>query len=377
MSADARPLVAILGGGQLGRMLVLAGRRIGVDCRLLVPEAEAAMGMAQVVNAAWDDDDALRRLADGATVATWEVEHVPLGTVERLERLVPMHPAAAVLATVQDRARQKHLYDTLGLATAPWTAPTDLDSCREAAARLGLPLVAKARRGGYDGRGQRILRSQADVSEAWSQRGPDGIILERLMSFTDECSIVSVRGKDGCIRHWPVVENRHRDGILATTLAPHPAWSPGLQARAEAIACTLLRHLDYVGVLAVEMFRNGETLVINEVAPRVHNSGHWTIDGAACSQFENHLRAILGRPLGETAARGHAAMLNCLGTMPDALLTDERGVHRHDYRKLPRPGRKVGHLTVVGASAAERDARLAVLRQRLAAMPGQDPPAKA
>jgi 5-(carboxyamino)imidazole ribonucleotide synthase len=369
MSAQTRPLVAVLGGGQLGRMLVQAGQRIGVDCRLYVPDQETATaGAVPVIHAAWDDEDAVRSLAEGAAVATWEVEHVPLATVELLSRLVPMRPAASVLATVQDRALQKRLYDILGLATAPWTAPTDLESCREAAARYGLPLVAKARLGGYDGRGQRVLRCEADVTEAWNHRGLHGIILERFVTFTDECSIVSVRGQDGEIRHWPVVENRHRDGILTTTLAPHPAWSPGLQARAEAIASALLRKLNYVGVLAVEMFRNGEALVINEVAPRVHNSGHWTIDGAGCSQFENHLRAILGRPLGETSARGHAAMINCLGTMPDAKQTADMGVHRHDYRKLPRAGRKVGHLTVVGATAAERDARLAVLQQRLAAI---------
>jgi 5-(carboxyamino)imidazole ribonucleotide synthase len=369
MSAEARPLVAVLGGGQLGRMLVQAGQRIGVDCRLYVPNPETVeSGAVPVINAAWDDEDALRSLAEGATVATWEVEHVPLGTVMILSQLLPMHPAVSVLANVQDRMLQKGLFDSLGLPTAPWMAPADLESCREAAARFGLPLVAKARLGGYDGRGQRILRCDADVVEAWSQRGPHGFILERFVSFTDECSIVSVRGRNGEIRHWPVVENRHRDGILTTTLAPHPTWSPGLQARAEAIASALLRHLDYVGVLAVEMFRNGETLLINEVAPRVHNSGHWTIDGAGCSQFENHLRAILGRPLGETSARGHAAMINCLGTMPDVKQTADMGVHRHDYRKQPRAGRKVGHLTVVGATAAERDARLAVLQQRLAAI---------
>jgi 5-(carboxyamino)imidazole ribonucleotide synthase len=369
MSAEAHPVVAVLGGGQLGRMLVQAGQRIGVDCRLYVPGPETVTsGAVPVISAAWGDEDALRSLAAGATVATWEVEHVPLGTVALLSRLVPMHPAASVLTTVQDRALQKSLFDSLGLPTAPWMAPADLESCREAAARFGLPLVAKVRLGGYDGRGQRILRCDADVVDTWNQRGPHGFFLERFVSFTDECSIVSVRGQDGEIRHWPVVENRHRDGILTTTLAPHPAWSPGLQARAEAIASTLLRKLNYVGVMAVEMFRNGEVLVINEVAPRVHNSGHWTIEGARCSQFENHLRAILGRPLGETAAQGYAAMVNCLGTMPDAHHTENLGVHRHDYRHQPRTGRKVGHLTVVGVTAAERDARLAVLQQRLAAI---------
>ncbi len=369
MSRSARPMVAVLGGGQLGRMLVQAGRRIGVDCRLLAPDAEvASWDDAPVINAAWDDHAALRELAAGATVATWEVEHVPLATVEHLSQLVPLRPGRSVLATVQDRAKQKGLFDALGLPTAPWTAPEDLEACHEAARRLGLPLVAKVRLGGYDGRGQRILHDENDVTTAWHHRGPSGIILERLVSFTDECSIVSVRGQDGEIRHWPVVENRHRDGILVTTLAPHPAWSPQLQASAEAIASALLRQLDYVGVLAVEMFRTGETLEINEIAPRVHNSGHWTIHGSGCSQFENHLRAILGYQLAETSIRGYAAMVNCLGTMPDPRQTDEFGAYRQDYRKKPRPGRKVGHLTVVGTTAAERDSRLAALLRRLAAI---------
>jgi 5-(carboxyamino)imidazole ribonucleotide synthase len=326
-----------------------------------------------VVCAPWEDGEALRRLADGAAAATWEVEHVPLATVERLAQMVPMRPAASVLAAVQDRASQKRLFDALGLGSASWAAPSGLKDCREAAARHGLPMVAKARRGGYDGRGQYVLRRDADVEEAWRRLGPGGMILERFVSFTDECSILSVRAHDGEIRHWPVVENRHHDGILVATLAPHPAWSPGLQARAEAIATALLRGLNYVGVLAVELFRSGELLLINEVAPRVHNSGHWTIDGAACSQFENHLRAILGLPLGNTAALGCSGMINCLGRMPEARLTDAPGVFRYDYRKRPRPGRKVGHLTVVGATAAERDAHLTSLQNRLAgAMPQKE-----
>lgn len=366
MSGESRPLVAVLGGGQLGRMLALAGRRIGVDCRLFAPDPEAAASAAPVIIAAWDDHAGLRRLAEGAAVATWEVEHIPLATIEHLAELLPLHPCASVLAAVQDRARQKGLFDALGLATAPWRAPGDLAACRTAVAQLGLPLVAKARLGGYDGRGLSILCCDADVEEAWNRHGAHGFILERLIGFTDECSIVSVRGRDGEIRHWPVVENRHRGGILEMTLAPHPRWSQAMQAQAEAIAGAILRHLDYVGVMAVEFFRTGDGLVINEMAPRVHNSGHWTIDGAVCSQFENHVRAILGWPLGSTEALCHAAMINCIGSMPTEQSTAGVWVHRHDYGKDPRPGRKVGHLTLVAATPDERDARLATLQRRLA-----------
>ncbi len=366
MSQDSRALVAVLGGGQLGRMLAEAGRHLGVDCRVLVPDSDVpAQAVAPVITASWHDDEALRSLAAGAAVATWEVEHVPVQTVERLARLVPVRPAPSVLAAVQDRMQQKRLLDSLSIATAPWAAPADLDACREVLARLGLPLVAKSRRGGYDGRGQRILRREGDLAAVWQEFGPDGLIFERFVSFTDECSILSVRGQDGEIRHWPVVENRHRDGILITTLAPHPAWSPVLQARAEAIATALLRRLGYIGVLAVELFRCNDLLLVNEIAPRVHNSGHWTIEGSDCSQFENHLRAVLGWPLGDTTARGFSAMVNCLGTMPDPLVGDAPGTHRHDYGKRPRPGRKVGHLTVVSSTAIERDARLTALLKRL------------
>jgi 5-(carboxyamino)imidazole ribonucleotide synthase len=364
--AGRHPVVAVLGGGQLGRMMALAARRLGVGCRLFAPDADApAQQVAPLVTAPWDDLGALERFARGATVATWEVEHVPLATAEHLAGLVPVRPAPAALAVLQDRARQKSLLDDLGLPTAPWSAPADPASCRAAAARLGLPLVAKSRRGGYDGRGQLVLRQERDADEAWRRFGAGGLILERFVAFGDECSLLSVRGAEGAIRHWPVVENRHRDGVLAVTLAPHPAWSPALQTRAEALATALLERLDYIGVLAVEMFRCGDRLLVNEVAPRVHNSGHWTIEGAGCCQFENHLRALLGRPLGDTTAQGFAAMVNCLGAMPPASATTGPGVYRHDYGKRPRPGRKVGHLTVVAASAAQRDARLEALRRRL------------
>jgi 5-(carboxyamino)imidazole ribonucleotide synthase len=361
------PVVAILGGGQLGRMLAQAGQRLGVACRLLDPDPAAPAGaVAPTITAAWDDARALSRLVAGATVATWEVEHVPLATVRRLAGQVPVFPPPACLEAVQDRACQKQLLDQLGIATAPWAAPQSLEDLPAAVDRLGLPSVIKTRRGGYDGRGQAVLRRTGEAAEAWRRFGGHDLIVEGFIPFDDECSLVSVRAQDGSIRHWPLVENRHSDGVLATTLAPHPHWSAGLQEQAEQAMSRIMARLDYVGVMAVEFFRCDGRLLVNELAPRVHNSGHWTMDGADCSQFENHLRALLGWPLGGTGSRGHAAMVNCLGSVPDARCIRLPGVHRHDYGKIPRPGRKVGHLNIIGRDEVERDGRLADLLRLIA-----------
>ncbi len=360
------PIVAILGGGQLGLMLAQAGQRIGVACRLLDPDPAApAKAVAPTITAAWDDAAALSRLVEGAAVATWEVEHVPLTTVRRLAGQVPVYPPLACLEAVQDRASQKRLIDELGVPTAPWAAPSDLAGLRAAVDRLGLPSVVKTRRGGYDGRGQAVVRVAGDVEAAWQRLQVQELIVEGFIRFEDECSLVSVRAQDGSIRHWPLVENRHRDGVLATTLAPHPRWSPALQRQAEEGMTRIMTRLGYVGVMAVEFFHVDGRLLVNELAPRVHNSGHWTMDGSECSQFENHLRALLGWPLGATVNLGHAAMVNCLGSVPEADRVRLAGVERHDYGKIPRPGRKVGHINIVGRDQAERDARLAEVLRRL------------
>ncbi len=361
------PIVAILGGGQLGRMLALAARRLGVGCRLLDPDPEApARHVAETMTAPWNDRVALDRLAAGTTVATWEIEHVPLATVAHLAGRTPMLPPPQALAAVQDRAEQKQLLDELGLPTAPWAAPVSADGLHRSLARLGLPAVLKSRRGGYDGRGQRVVRRSAEIDAAWAALAPTGIIAEAFVPFDDECSLVAERDRAGGIRAWPLVENRHRDGVLMLTLAPHPGWTAALQAEAERIARTLLERLDYVGVLAVEFFRCGDRLLINELAPRVHNSGHWTLDGSTCDQFENHLRALLGRPLGATELVRPTAMRNCLGAMPGPAVDAVPGLVRHDYGKVPRPGRKVGHLNIVASDMAGRDARLAEVERLLA-----------
>jgi 5-(carboxyamino)imidazole ribonucleotide synthase len=270
-----------------------------------------------------------------------------------------VHPSARALEVSQDRLVEKTILQELGVGTAPFRAVDDRPSLDAAIAVLGLPAVLKTRRGGYDGKGQAVLQAPGDVDAAWSELGGVPLILERFVPFESELSIVAVRALDGTIACWPVVENTHELGILRLTRAPAPGVDAALQASAEACIRPLLDFLDYVGVCCLELFDVDGELLANEMAPRVHNSGHWTIEGAHTSQFENHLRAVLGWPLGSTDARGASAMVNCIGGLPDrdAVLAVP-GAHLHDYGKNPRRGRKVGHVTVNAADAASLEPAL-------------------
>jgi 5-(carboxyamino)imidazole ribonucleotide synthase len=352
--------IAVLGGGQLGWMLGLAGIPLGASFAFLDPTAEAPAGMVgDLTVGALDDVDAAQRCAKGADVITYEWEGVPAATARALETIAPIHPGPRALDISQDRITEKDALNALGIATAPYRAVDSLDDLHEAVDILGLPGVLKTRRGGYDGKGQAVLRSPADVDPAWNELGGVPLILEGFVPFTSELSIVAVRARDGEVRCWPVVETEHRNGILHVTRAPAANAD---QAAAEACIRPLLDDLDYVGVCCVELFDTGAGLLANEIAPRVHNSGPWTIEGAETSQFENHVRAVAGMPLGSSAARGPAAMLNCVGTMPDRdAVLRVPGAHLHDYGKSPRPGRKLGHITVTASTLAELDDRLTAL----------------
>jgi len=317
-------LVACIGGGQLGRMLGLAGLPLGLSFRFLDPSPEAcAREVGELVVGEYGDREALDRLVDGADVVTYEFENVPLEAAVRVGAV----PGAAALEHGQDRLREKELFRSLGIATARFGS---LDE-------TGLPALVKSRRLGYDGKGQRRLDAPGEVGEEE--------LAEEIVAFERELSILGVRGRDGETRFWPVGENVHRDGILRVTRAPA---ENAPQAEAETICTALMDELGYVGVLAVELFDVGGRLLANEFAPRVHNTGHWTIDGAATSQFENHVRAILGLPLGSTEVRAQCVMVNLVGSVPslDELLAI-RGARVHLYGKAPRPGRKVGHVTLV------------------------------
>ncbi len=361
--------MAVLGGGQLGRMLGLAGIPLGIGFRFLDPSPDAsAQALGPLVVGPLGDETALAEVSRGADVVTYEWEGVPAGAARFLgARGLPVLPPAEALEVAQDRLAEKTLFRRLGIAVPEFAAVDDLGGLWSTIADTGLPAVLKTRWGGYDGKGQAVLREPGDVEPAWRalcDRAP--LLVESLVGFERELSILAARGRDGRCVSWPLVENVHRGGILRTSRAPAPGVTPELQALAEDYGARLLRELGYVGVLALELFETGGALVANELAPRVHNSGHWTIEGAATSQFENHLRAVVGWPLGPTDAVGAAAMVNCVGALPDpAVVLAVDGAHLHRYGKSLRRGRKVGHVTVVTPDDAELDARLAALREVL------------
>lgn len=355
--------VGILGGGQLGRMLALEGRRLGLSFRFLEAKEPAPIDdLGEVVRAAYDDPEALDRFAEGLDVVTYEFENVPVDSVRRLAEHVPVHPAPSALAVGQDRVFEKEAFVAAEFPTAPFRGVDSLEELKAAVAEIGLPAVLKTRRFGYDGKGQAILRIPEDAESAWAELGGVPLLVEAFVEFKRELSILSVRALDGTCAFYPLVENHHRDGILWKSLAPAEDIPPELQARAEDHARHLLEQHDYVGVLAVELFDIGGTLLANEMAPRVHNSGHWTLDGAYCSQFENHLRAVCGLPLGSTDTCGPSAMLNFLGDVPplDEVLRVPHA-HVHLYDKSARPGRKVGHVNVTGPDREQVAATLARL----------------
>jgi 5-(carboxyamino)imidazole ribonucleotide synthase len=360
--------VGIVGAGQLGWMLALAGHPLEIRCTLLDPaEAPPALGVGEILRGAYDDPDLLERLAAGSDVVTFEFENVPAEGLALLERSgVRIAPPPAALAVSQDRLAEKRLFAELDIPTAPHAAVDDAASLGAALDAVGLPAILKTRRLGYDGKGQARIERAADAPGALRELGGGDLLLEGRVPFERELSLIGVRGADGSSAFYPLVENEHRDGILRVSRAPAPDLAAGRQAEAEALVGRLLERLDHVGVLAVELFETASGLVANELAPRVHNTGHWTIEGAETSQFESHLRAICGLPLGSTAPVGASAMVNLIGEAPpsDAVLAVP-GAHLHLYGKAARPGRKLGHVTVTAADADELAARLAALRARI------------
>jgi 5-(carboxyamino)imidazole ribonucleotide synthase len=332
-------------------MLALAAHPLGIEVSCLDPASDAcAAPVCEHLVGAYDDARLLDELADRVDAVTYEFENVPAESVRVLTGRTSIQPGAAALANAQDRLLEKRLFRTHGIPTpefAPVDSPGDL---REAVSALGLPAVLKTRRLGYDGKGQAVLRGSDDLTDAWQRLGEVPCILESFVAFQREVSMVAVRGSDASVLFYPLSENTHRDGILrlAVSRPSDPA-----QQTAEELAARLLEALDYVGVVALELFQTEYALLANEFAPRVHNSGHWTIEGAETSQFENHVRAVAGLPLGSTAPVGHAAMVNFIGDVPDAAeLLRLPNTHLHMYGKSPRPGRKVGHATVRADDAA-------------------------
>ena len=366
--------VGILGGGQLARMLALSGAPLGLRFRVLDTVADACAGQfAPLIVGDYRDGEALAEFASQVDVATFDFENVPAESAQWLSERVPVFPNPRALSIAQDRLAEKTLFRELGIPVPAFADVPDRAALDAAIASIGMPCILKTRRLGYDGKGQFRIRSSADVDAAWEALGAQaatvGLILEAFVPFEREFSVVAVRGRDGEFRTWPLTENWHVDGVLSVSLAPVRV-DDALAQSAVAHARVLAESLDYVGVFALELFCRDGVLLANELAPRVHNSGHWTIEGSETSQFQNHLRAVLGLPLGDTRMLGHACMLNWVGTMPDAhAVLREPGGHWHDYGKESRAGRKVGHATLRADSVSEL---AAALRRVGAALGRQD-----
>jgi len=362
--------IGILGAGQLARMLAQAGQPMGLEFVFLDPATDAcAAEFGEHICADWDDEAALEKLGRRSDVVTFDFENVPESSASLIESLCPVFPPPRALYKSQDRLREKSMLQELGIPVASFHPVSSRPDLIAAVEEIGLPCVLKTRRFGYDGKGQAVLRFQEDMERAWQAIGDFELICEAFVPFDLECSIIAARGNDGQTVFWPLTRNLHRDGILAVSRVP--AFDRQLQERAENLIQRLLDHLDYTGVMALELFLKDDELLANEFAPRVHNSAHWTIDGAKVSQFENHLRAICGLPLGDAGASLHTLMFNLLGEMPDCsnqLSPDQHpiaGLHWHDYHKTARAGRKIGHVTVTADNDAELRARAAQLAGKL------------
>jgi 5-(carboxyamino)imidazole ribonucleotide synthase len=360
--------IGVLGAGQLGRMLAIAGFPLGLKFRFMDTSVDVpAAHVAEVIIGAFTDESALARLRADCDVVTYEFENIPVAAAKRLAEVVAVYPPPRALEVSQDRFAEKQLFKRLGIP-APVSIPIGAyaEFC-EGLSRVGYPAVLKTRHMGYDGKGQAIVESPDAAYSAWQKLAGQPLILEEFIPFDQEVSILTVRSRSNQVAFYPLVRNRHLDGILRYSQPLSEATASSdthiLQNEAQDYASRLLVELDYVGVLAVEFFVMRGHLLANEMAPRVHNSGHWTIEGAQTSQFENHLRAITGLPLGSTSLVGFSAMINLIGKLPEpAEILAIPGAHLHLYGKTSRPGRKLGHVTVRAASAADLATSLARLQ---------------
>lgn len=353
--------VGVLGGGQLGRMLALAGYPLGLQFRFYDPAPDApAEHVAEQWIGAFDDRARLAEFAANLDVITYEFENVPVATARFLQQFAPVHPSPDALETAQDRLLEKSEFQQLQIHTNRFAPVQNESTLSEALERVGVPGILKTRRLGYDGKGQWLVRSAADGQNALAESRGVPLLYEAFVPFERELSILAARSHGGEVRCYDLVQNQHREGILRVTDAPAEGITPALQAQAIETSGKIMKRFDYIGVLAIELFQSGNQLIANEIAPRVHNSGHWTIEGAATSQFEMHLRAICGLPLGPTTAIGCSRMLNLIGSHPplERMLAIE-AAHVHLYGKAPRPGRKLGHVTVWAEDAAQLESRAA------------------
>jgi 5-(carboxyamino)imidazole ribonucleotide synthase len=351
--------VGIVGAGQLGRMLALAGYPLGIRSRFLDRSADApGAQVAPILVGPLEDAALLAELASTSEVITFDWENISGAALAPLEQLTTIRPPRAALEISQDRLHEKALFKRLRIPVAEHAAIDNRSDLLQAAERLGIPGVLKTRRMGYDGKGQYLIERRGQIDRAWDAIGAEGLIYEKFQQFSRELSVIGARSAAGHIVFYPLSANTHAGGVLRYGIAPFK--SPRLEREARLYLTRVMKALGYVGVLAIEFFVVKGRLIANEMAPRVHNSGHWTIEGCVTSQFENHMRAICGLPLGSTRALGHTAMVNFLGRMPDrGRLLQIDGLAFHDYGKEPRPGRKLGHCTILKSRPKERDRALA------------------
>ena len=338
-------------------MLALAGYQLGIEFRFFDPNAGAPVGqIGQLIAADYGDHEALEKFLDGVDVVTYEFESIPLATVQFVSERVKVFPPLKALETAQDRLLEKQLFQSLDIPTPKFAAVDSIDDLRGAAGRVGVPFVLKTRRLGYDGKGQIVVRDESAIDSAWKALAGVPLIAESFIAFQHELSVIGVRDCEGREVFYPPVENVHREGVLRKSTSPAPSVTPEVAALGIEYCRRILDRLGYVGVIALELFSVNGNLLANEMAPRVHNSGHWTIEGAETSQFENHLRAVLSLPLGVTTPRGRSVMFNILGHLPrmERVMALE-GAHLHLYGKSPSERRKLGHVTLVAQTPAGLD----------------------
>ncbi|WLF83260.1 5-(carboxyamino)imidazole ribonucleotide synthase [Moraxella sp. ZY210820] len=339
--------IGIFGGGQLGRMMAQSALPLNIQCTFFEQQKDCPSSALGKVYSP-QDENALQNFINSADVFSLEFENTPVQDVDVLTQQKTLYPPRQALATAQNRLAEKALFDELNIPVAPYRAVHSLDDLQSAVQQLGLPIVLKTATGGYDGKGQFVIREQQDINQAWQELKPAGaLIAEGFIKFNREVSIIAVRGQNGEVKTWDLAENHHHHGILSHSIVPAPQ-SEHLQPIAQDYISRLLNHLNYVGVLTLELFVTDDGLLANEIAPRVHNSGHWTIEGAVCSQFENHIRAVAGLPLGNTETVRPNVMVNIIGQHPnsaDVLVLN--GAHLHLYNKNERQGRKLGHITLM------------------------------
>jgi 5-(carboxyamino)imidazole ribonucleotide synthase len=358
--------VGILGGGQLGRMLTLAGYPLGITCVCYDPTpGVSASFTGRVEPGDFDDVARITEWAKNYDVLTYEWENFTPELVGHLSAMRPLHPNVKALAAAQDRWHEKRLFDELDIPVPAFRFAENEAELRRGIDELGFPVVAKTRNGGYDGKGQAVVRSEDDISAAVALLEQCPVIVETLIDFQSEVSAIGVRGMDGDTKTYPLTQNVHREGILRRSVVPAPVPSE-LEYAADAYLKAIMKRLDYVGVLALELFVTPGGLLANEMAPRVHNSGHWTQNGAETSQFENHLRAVTGMPLGSTELLCPSAMVNCIGSIPPTKqILAVPGTHLHVYDKEPRVGRKVGHINITASSSKELAERIEAVERLL------------